>query len=461
MGRTSKYARVLSRTAVVLPACLSLVTCGSPEHRPNIVLVLVDQLRKDWADQWMPETMARAREGVVFEQMRSAAPWTYPSVISMFSGLYPQQHGADGAPDNGTKLSTFDEAVPLFPRDLRSAYYTAGFVTNPFLHTWNPLHTCFDHYEVDEFIGSQGPTRGNPELVWSEHMFSDSVNASVIAHFDARPAGGEPEFVYVHYIDVHGPWEGAPFDAGGALEKDTAPEARERAVRYVDRRITELHDYFDARYGGDLVFLVTSDHGMEMPGELELEARLETPHPQGFPVRQRKATVHDFNTRVPFLVLAGRHVPEARVVTQPCSNIDVCPTVLDFAGLATSASRPSRSLRPAIVSGDVAGLEHRPVYSLQSAFGRHNDCVVLEERKLFRHVLPGTGQVARFVYDLALDPAERAPIGNTFGADGALLVEAAGTHGLSFENDPVTLPEEELQHLRNLGYMGGEETRDE
>src|SRR5262245_57765682 len=45
------------------------------EASPSIVLVLVDQLRKDAADRWMPEVRALADKGVVFENMRSAAPW--------------------------------------------------------------------------------------------------------------------------------------------------------------------------------------------------------------------------------------------------------------------------------------------------------------------------------------------------------------------------------------------------
>jgi len=60
--------------------------------------------------------------------MRSVAPWTYPSVISLFTGLYPQQHGADGD-ETGAVLSVFSDEVPLLPRTLGAAgYHTAGFV---------------------------------------------------------------------------------------------------------------------------------------------------------------------------------------------------------------------------------------------------------------------------------------------------------------------------------------------
>lgn len=443
MRRSSRRHALLPPFLVALLLAV-IPGCGSDPggSRPHIVLVLVDQLRKDAADVWLRDVRALARRGVVFENMRSAAPWTYPSVISMFSGLYPQQHGADGAPDDGTLLSTFDARVPLFPALLRDEYHTAGFVTNPFLHTWNPFHLGFDHYAIDEFIGSQGPTRGNPEAVWTRDMFADSVNASVLAHYDARGAVTEPEFTYVHYIDVHGPWAGAPFDTGGALEKETAPGAREAAARYLDARIVELYEYFHGRYGGDLVFVVTSDHGMEMGDELEYE-------PAGY--RQRKATVHDFNTHIPFFVLPGRGVASGHRVETPCSNVDVSPTVLELAGCDPVADVPGQSLVPAI-RGD--SIEARPIYSLQSAFGRRNDCVVVEGKKLFRHIDPASGDVLKLVYDLSADAEERAPIGSTFGEDGQLLQEAAGTGALHFEKRFVEPTAEDLENLRALGYLG-------
>ncbi|HED67001.1 MAG TPA: hypothetical protein ENJ09_15775 [Planctomycetes bacterium] len=441
------------RLALLLLLCLTGACSPGAEGRkapagdaPNIVLVLVDQLRRDWAEEWLVEVGALADEGVRFDGMRSAAPWTYPSVISMFSGLYPQQHGADGAPDDGRLLSTFSEAVPLFPKTLGEIYDTSAFITNPFLQDWNPLHLAFDSFDAEDFIGNQGPTRGNPKAVWTSHMFADSVNRAVMAHFDAKEPSSTPEFTYVHLIDVHGPWEGAPFETGGALEKNTSEEARHAAARFLDGKILELYRYFLARYDGDLVFLVTSDHGMERGAELSLE-------PAGY--RQRKATVHDFNTRIPFWILPSKRVSGPRVVHGACSNIDIAPTLLEWAGLRSPAPLPGRSLLPAI-SG--AALESRPVYSLMSAFGRRNDCVILGHEKLMRHIDPtGAGPAIKLVYDLERDPAETSPIAHAFGERGRILEEEAGDHGLAFPKRFEPPDDETLRGLQALGYLGGED----
>src|SRR5262245_31032889 len=192
------------RSSALALLSLGLVTgCGrASEPRPNVVLVLVDQLRKDAADRWLTETHALAEKGIRFESMRSVAPWTYPSVISLFSGLNPQQHGAD-ANEDGTRLTTFSEQVPLLPRTLRAAgYHTVGFVTKPFLHEWNPFHEAFDYYDAS-FIRNQGPTRGHGDFVWTKRMYSNTVNPAIHDYFETHPPTA-PEFVYVHYIDVHG-----------------------------------------------------------------------------------------------------------------------------------------------------------------------------------------------------------------------------------------------------------------
>ena len=41
-----------------------------------------------------PELERWAGEGITFEMARSAAPWTLPSHVTMFTGLWPFEHGA-------------------------------------------------------------------------------------------------------------------------------------------------------------------------------------------------------------------------------------------------------------------------------------------------------------------------------------------------------------------------------
>jgi arylsulfatase A-like enzyme len=408
----------------------------------GVVLILVDQLRHDAAERWMPETRALAERGVRFEQMRSAAPWTYPSVISLFSGLYPHQHGADT--DGGSRLTTISSAVPLLPRTLRQAgYYTAAFITNPFLHEWNePVRESFEHFDPS-FIGNQGPTRGHPGAVWTKRMYSDSVNSAIRAHFDAHPRSA-PEFVYVHYIDVHGRKEGperwldAPFEP-----------SYEAATRYVDGKIVELYEYFMERYSGRLLFAVTSDHGQDLDDDVLVG--------DGPIWRVRKDSLYEFNLRIPLFFLPSAIVQAPRAISQPCSNVDVAPTLLEWLGLPAQGAGPGTSLLGAIEGAPYDGAS-RMLYARNSANAKRDECIVHAGLKFMRHRRPHDGPVRRRrLYDLERDPREMHDLEQDSTAMEALLDEAADPRGVVFEARLEELDTATLQRLAELGYGGGKD----
>jgi arylsulfatase A-like enzyme len=413
---------------------LALATCTRfSRSTANVVCILIDQLRKEQADQWLLTLNKTAAEGGVrLDQMRAVAPWTYPSVISMMSGLYPQQHGADGHL-HADFLTTFDRSLPLVQQRLRSVgYRTAGFVANPFLHTWNSFHEGFDHYDIS-FVHSVGNRRGL-EAAWKpEHMFANSVNAAIVEYFDRQPHEA-PEFTYVHYMDVHGPWDRAPF-----------PDTYQQAILYIDKRVHEIYDYFMKRYEGNLLFFVTSDHGRSLALDLR----------RGFGPewRKNKTSVHDFNLRIPFMVLPSQLVQQPRVSDEPCSNVDFVPTLLDWLELKLRYPSPGISLVPAI-HGQMIDGRNRPIYARHSAFGAETDCIVLSQKKYMRFFDTETGRViAQRAFDLVKDPHETETLGEEFGEADALLAEAAGTHGVAYSASYDELSPEVRERLRALGYL--------
>ena len=436
MPRDILTNRHITRRTFIKAAAAStfipLCSCA-PASGINVVCVLVDQLRKDAVDLWADRITRLAERGIVFEQMRSVAPWTYPAVISMLSGLYPQQHGADGAL-NSDVLSTFDGEVPLLHKMLRaSGYRTAGFVTNPFFHTWNTFHEGFDSYDI-HFINSVGNRRGFERLVWvPERMFANYVNSSVVKHFD-RESYRRPEFTYIHYIDVHGPWKGAPFSGNYRA-----------SVEYIDERLVEMYEYFMHRYDGNLLFFVTSDHGQALGDDERVG--------YGQPWRKNKGSVHDFNLRIPFIILPSDLVSTARRISEPCSNADFAPTVLDWLGISQEYRTPGVSLMPIIGGGTLSG-ETRALYSKVSAFGRLSDCVVFRNRKYVRFFDVDTRQVVSTrVFDLVGDPREEVSLDGEFEDRIGLLQEAERTHGLAYAAHYDDISPQAKARLQALGYL--------
>jgi hypothetical protein len=69
--------------------------------QPSIVLILVDTLRRDYLGfhgfegPISPNLDWLAKESVMFENAFTQAPWTKPSIASLFTSLHPDTHGLD------------------------------------------------------------------------------------------------------------------------------------------------------------------------------------------------------------------------------------------------------------------------------------------------------------------------------------------------------------------------------
>ena len=87
-----RRAGLLFVLAVALALSCAGEDAGSSETPPNIVFILVDTLRADhlgysgYGRNTSPEIDALARENLVFESAIAPAPWTPPSVASIFTG---------------------------------------------------------------------------------------------------------------------------------------------------------------------------------------------------------------------------------------------------------------------------------------------------------------------------------------------------------------------------------------
>src|SRR5262249_4229867 len=71
-----------------------------PCRAPNLLWIVMDTVRADrmslhgYGRPTTPQLEGWAKEGITFEMARSAAPWTLPSHVTMFPGLWPFEHGA-------------------------------------------------------------------------------------------------------------------------------------------------------------------------------------------------------------------------------------------------------------------------------------------------------------------------------------------------------------------------------
>lgn len=184
---------------------------GQPEvaaRRPNVLVLLIDAFRADRVSAYgHPEKLTPtideiAAEGVLLEQAFAVAPWTLPSVASLFTSYYPSVHGATdyraasmAARTGGVSVAVLHDHFETLAEVLqREGYATAAVSANVFVQPQFGFGQGFDAFRSD-FVAN--------------HVPGTLVNEAALAWLDGRPAD-RPFFLYLHYMDVHGPYDAEP-----------------------------------------------------------------------------------------------------------------------------------------------------------------------------------------------------------------------------------------------------------
>lgn len=109
-----------------------------PSPRPDILFIVLDTQRVDRLSCYgyplptTPNLDAFAAQATRFASAIAPAQWTVPSHASMFTGLYPSEHGMVQS-----YSVMADETTPLAERLREAGYYTAGFCNNPLVGVIN------------------------------------------------------------------------------------------------------------------------------------------------------------------------------------------------------------------------------------------------------------------------------------------------------------------------------------
>ncbi len=302
-----------------------LTPSGTPakSDRPHVVLITVDTLRADHLSCYgyhlrtSPAMDRLAEEGVRFDRAYSAIPMTGPSHFSMFTGRYPQEHGAR---INGVALPD-DTKWLTIPQVLRRFEYTsAAFVSAwPLIGRLTQLNRDFDHYDEE---------LGRSYQVFHSMRWAEDVTRPALRWLDEHK-DEKNLFLWVHYFDPHEPYnlrqdfaEPEQLREPGPAIRDYSEAVRNRIVRYdseigyADKHIATLLNRIDKLGLRDntLVALL-SDHG-EGLGE------------QGFVGHGR--WLYESTVRVPWIMRLPGRIEEGTVIERNVSTLDLAPTLLDL-----------------------------------------------------------------------------------------------------------------------------------
>jgi arylsulfatase A-like enzyme len=328
--------RALAVGAVVV-ALLAALWWYRESRRPRgIVLISIDTLRADHlgaygypldTSPFFDELSAR---GTLFEHAIVQLPGTLPSHMTMFTGLYPAQHGVY-PPD-----SVLSSEIPTLPELFHAAgFRTAGFTEGGYTAGHFGFSRGFDVF------GDQTPSKpGGAEYTFNKaREWVDTLQP------------GDRFFLFVHTYEVHDPymppesyranaWKGQEPDTWEpngvnltAASRGRLPVTREAIEYYAalyDACIREVDDVlrgflehlWKIRLSRDTTVVITSDHGEEF-------------FEHGSFVHRQ---VYDETLHVPLLFrrLGQRH--GARV-PDLVETVDLAPTLLEVAGIEADPSQ--------------------------------------------------------------------------------------------------------------------------
>ena len=439
-----------------------------PGEPMDVLLVVIDTLRADAATT--PTLEALGAEGTVFTRCRAPSSWTKPSTASLLTGLQPAEHGA----------LDFESVLPggavTLAEVLRAAgWRTAAFADNPFVSPEYGFAQGFDAFtgrhpsplargtlllralsQVRLRVAGGAAYSFGPGV----DLGADRILGDAVAFLGA--GGGKPSFAYAHVIEPHYPYTPPPpYDGGrprvdpphssGILPFDSFPALRPGAVATMRANYFGEVQAADAALGRALdalrkagrldrtLVLVTSDHGEEF-------------HEHGGWTHGQ--SLYEELVRVPLVIRAPKGGPGAgRRVDAPVSLVDLLPTILDLAGVASSAKPSGRSLAP-LLRGEkatpepcFAEIESGPVGARAVFLGNR---ALIESRK--------SGQVILQDFDLAADPgqaralAPEAPGRAEMEAELRRGFERMGERALGRESRPMD--EETKRALEGIGYTG-------
>ncbi len=377
-------ASTLRAGAIPLAAACLLAACGTdaPNPRPNVLVLSVDTLRRDFVGTYgaerggTPHLDRLARHGLLAVDALATSSWTLPSHMSLLTGLYPAGHGVDG---DGRALpaarTTLAEALSA------EGYRTAGFVSGPYLHRGYGFDQGFDVYRHCMAYGIETHEDGRVSNVIGANLKSQTGETSrrLLEESTGWLASLEddaPWFLFVHWWDPHydfeppSPWDawlgdtdvrisGRGFLQNRRVNAEMGDAERQRLldlyrgeIRWTDAAIGELLRELERRGERErTIVVVTADHGEEFFEHGNKGHRIN---------------LYGETLRVPLIVdRPGRDGGELDVEVR--SLVDVVPTVTEALDSAVFPETEGVGLDEGRTRGGVVAELHRELVSVREA----------------------------------------------------------------------------------------------
>lgn len=325
------------------------------QQNPNIIMIIIDAGRADYfscygfSQETTPNIDRFAKEGILFENVISTAPWTIPSHGSIFTSLYPHQHKANW------QTLRLKEGIPtIFDIFTERGYETVAISANSLIVS---PYSMFG--KKTRVLSS--PLHNDPDLSNFTRTFnykntaSQSISKRIIKYLEENPLD-KPLFIYINFYDLHAKYKARqPFYSRYVNEKED--KILKKIRDFYELHFQEMNDEVEikeeivsalrASYAARLamidtdlgkvfeklkecgfldnsIVIITSDHG-DVLGD----------HKK--PSFHHQFSIYNSLLKIP-LIFWGRGINSPkRINITRIQNIDILPTILELCNM----KRPS------------------------------------------------------------------------------------------------------------------------
>ena len=356
---------------------------------PDVILIVLDTVRADrmsvYGNPGTTKNLEKFSENaVVFENCIASSSWTLPSHASLFTGLYPIEHGCHSDLDSKKSewfggrpapLPLSDKFLTLAEVFRDNSYKTGAVISNfGYMDRWINMDQGFMIYDSRKNIGiAYAAYPFHPLLhlfcyltnFYPKHIKSyrsaDDINNEAFRLLDKFIPS--PFFLFMNFMDAHGPYSPPPPFDGYFLDTPFPQlhKLKQYFLHFTKRlKRRALDSYQLTQYDGEIAYLddelgkffsrlkqmgiydssliiITSDHG-ELFGEHGIYGHRVALYEGGIRV--------PLLIKFPFSVKANR---ENRMITLS----DLYPTILSICNLPI----------PSGISGKAFGCNSSPIVS--------------------------------------------------------------------------------------------------
>ncbi len=455
MARRNRIKK-LEAAIILLFAGIFSTSCnqktGVPKDPPNILVLLVDSLRADrlhdygYSRNTNPFLSEFGKKGVRFTRAYSHSSQTKLSVASLFTGLIPPLHKvrqvatpSEENPKNILSDVLSDDMLTIAEVLNEEGYSTAAFITNPHLRPFLGFSQGFKDY------------RYFPPSMYR----AEAINEEVIQWLTEQPK--RPFFLYIHYMDVHLPYNPPsgykflytekkgmnPIHQNGPYRKEITDDQIAYTEALYDAQINYWDDCFQSLIERmekkeelkNTLIIILADHGEEFYDHGGFG--------HGF-------TLYEEELLVPLYIILEGYVPADRIQSSPAQLIDIFPTLCHFSKI--------EGVDTLIQGIDLFASERKKKLSgrmhyAETCYGQDPRSIQTDSHKL---IFQSRSNDFQF-FNLQDDPREKTnlyrednPQANRLKASLFQLMDFGNNRS---ESETKTLDPETIKALKSLGYI--------